>query len=102
MAKNFKMNQSKFFLTPFSAEEVKNLVKQALSELHQEYPINDNEEDDEYLTQKEAAKFLKVSAPTIIKWKQENKIPYYQIGRTIKFKKSELLDSMKRNEKLIK
>ena len=53
------------------------------------------ESDDVYLSQREAARFLRVSLPTIIAWKKARKIPFYQHGRKILFKKSEVLDAMK-------
>ncbi len=54
-----------------------------------------NEADEIYLSQREAAKFLRVSLPTIISWKKARKIPFYQHGRKILFKKSEVLEAMK-------
>lgn len=48
-----------------------------------------------YLSQREAAKFLRVSLPTIISWKKARKIPFYQHGRKILFKKSEILEALK-------
>ena len=53
------------------------------------------ESDEIYLSQQEAAKFLRVSMPTIIAWKKARKIPFYQHGRKILFKKSEVLEAMK-------
>jgi excisionase family DNA binding protein len=53
------------------------------------------EPDEVYLSQREAARFLRVSLPTIIAWKKARKIPFYQHGRKILFKKSEVLDAMK-------
>ena len=53
------------------------------------------ESDEIYFSQQEAAKFLRVSMPTIIAWKKARKIPFYQHGRKILFKKSEVLDAMK-------
>ena len=53
------------------------------------------ESDEIYFSQMEAAKFLRVSMPTIIAWKKARKIPFYQHGRKILFKKSEVLDAMK-------
>ncbi len=53
------------------------------------------ESDEIYLSQFEVAKFLRVSMPTIIAWKKSRKIPFYQHGRKILFKKSEVLDAMK-------
>jgi len=57
---------------------------------------------DDYLDQREASKFLRISLPTIIRWKKEKKIPYYQEGRKVLFKKSELLKVMQKNESLLK
>jgi len=53
------------------------------------------ESDEIYFSQYEVAKFLRVSMPTIIAWKKARKIPFYQHGRKILFKKSEVLDAMK-------
>ena len=53
------------------------------------------ESDEIYFSQREAAKFLRVSMPTIIAWKKARKIPFYQHGRKILFKKSEVLEAMK-------
>ena len=53
------------------------------------------ESDETYLSQREAAKFLRISLPTIISWKKSRKIPFYQHGRKILFKKSEVLEAMK-------
>ena len=53
------------------------------------------ESDEIYLSQREAAKFLRVSLPTLISWKKARKIPFYQHGRKILFKKSEVLAAMK-------
>lgn len=53
------------------------------------------EPDEVYFSQREAARFLRVSLPTIIAWKKARKIPFYQHGRKILFKKSEVLEAMK-------
>lgn len=50
----------------------------------------------EFINQREAARFLGVCLPTIIAWKKENKIPYYQQGRTVLYNKTELLEAMKK------
>ena len=48
-----------------------------------------------YFTQREAARFLRITLPTLIAWKKARKIPFYQHGRKILFKKSEILEAMK-------
>ncbi len=66
------------------------------------YPRTPDKLIDDYLDQREAAQFLRISLPTIIRWKKEKKIPYYQEGRKVLFKKSELLNVMQKNESLLK
>jgi len=58
--------------------------------------------NEDYLDQREAAKFLRVSLPTIIRWKKEKKVPYYQEGRKVLFKKTELLNVLQKNKSLLK
>ena len=67
---------------------LKNLFKEAISET-----LPGDEEV--FFTQPEAAQFLKVSKPTLIKWKREGVIPFYQHGRKVFFRKSELLKALK-------
>jgi excisionase family DNA binding protein len=54
------------------------------------------EVDEIYLSQRETAKFLRISLPTLIAWKKSGKLPYYQNGRKILFKKSELLEALRK------
>jgi excisionase family DNA binding protein len=85
-------------------EELKNLIIDAVKDAHAEIHnhVNHEVEKDEYLSQREAAKFLRVSLPTIINWKKTNKVPYYQEGRKVLFKKSELLKVLRKNASLLK
>jgi len=53
------------------------------------------EKDEDFMTQKQMAKFLKISLPTLIKWKRLKKIPYFQIRRTCLFRKSEVLAALR-------
>jgi len=55
------------------------------------------ESEEIYFSQGEAARFLRMSIPTIICWKKNGKIPYYQHGRKVLFKKSEVLEAMKKS-----
>ncbi len=69
------------------------------TELIQQTPINPEEDR---LSQKEAAKFLGISVTSLISWKKQGKVPYYQIGRSIFFSKAELLKLARKNTGLIK
>jgi len=55
----------------------------------------ENTNSDTYLSQRQAAKLLHVTPATIISWKKKGLVKYYQRNRTILFKKSELLESMR-------
>ena len=99
---NAKNSNEKISFLPYTRKDLKDLMKEAIEEIQGNTTKKETNEEDDFLTQREAAKFLNVSLPTIIKWKQKEKIPYYQQGRTILFKKSELLDAMRKNNKLIK
>ena len=79
----------------------KNEFFELLNEWEASKPIREfnttNNEQGDFLTQREAARFLGISLPTIISWKRGKKVPYYQQGRTILFKKSELLDTLRKD-----
>lgn len=46
---------------------------------------------DEFLTQKEACKFLSIHESTIIRWRKDKKIPFHRLGRSILYSKNELI-----------
>jgi excisionase family DNA binding protein len=91
-------------MTTFTSEELQSLIIDAIKLANSKIEISNKEElnIDEKMNQTEAAKFLGVSLPTIIRWKKQKKIPYYQTGRVVIFKKSELLNAMQKNKSLIK
>ncbi|MCF8713199.1 helix-turn-helix domain-containing protein [Joostella atrarenae] len=85
-------------------EDLKRVVKMVLDEMLKTETISNspiNPEEDR-LTQKEAAKFLGVSITTIISWKRKGKVPYYEIGRSVFYSKSELLKIARKNPHLVK
>ncbi len=51
-----------------------------------------NKED--RLTRKQAASYLNVTLPTLDRYKNEGRIPFYQTGRTIYFKKSKIDEAL--------
>lgn len=85
-------------------EDLKRAVKMIIDEIRKTETISDtsiNPEEDR-LTQKEAANFLGISITSLIAWKKQGKVPYYQIGRSIFYSKSELLKIARKNPGLIK
>ncbi len=85
-------------------EDLKRAVRMIIDEIRKTETISEsnvNSEEDK-LTQKEAAKFLGISVTSLISWKKKGKVPYYQIGRSIFFSKSELLKLARKNPELVK
>lgn len=86
-----------------SKEDLKRVVRMVVDEIKKNEIIETNlAPTDDRLTQKEAASFLGISITSIIDWKKKGKIPYYQIGKSIFFSKSELLKIARKNQDLVK
>jgi len=48
------------------------------------------------LTEKQAAKFLGISLPTIIRWRHSGELPHIKVGsRTVKYLRESLLNRIK-------
>lgn len=58
--------------------------------------IKEKEKSEELLTQKEVANFYKVSVQTIINWKKAGIINVYNIGNEKQYKKSKLINNLKK------
>ena len=85
--------EEKFVMTNYDKNEFVSLIREAFSEelkaiLKQQDQQN---EYDELLNRKEAARFLKISLRTISKYQEDGRIPQYRLGRGIYFKKDELM-----------
>lgn len=60
-----------------------------------------SKEDAEFITSKEAASILQITLPTLYDWRKKGIVVAYRIANKIRFKKSEVLNSLtKINEKL--
>lgn len=82
-------------LFAFSKSDVEKVVDVVLQRMENRFPITarsatDNAE--EFISQKDAAKLLKISLPTIIKWRREEALPHYQFGDRFMYLKSEIID----------
>ncbi len=87
-----------------SKEDLVRAVRLVVDEIRKTETISDspiNLEEDR-LTQKEAAAFLGISVTSLIAWKKQGKVPYFQIGRNPFFSKQELLKIARKNPGLIK
>lgn len=85
-----------------SKDDLKRVVKMVVDEIRKTESIESNiTPEEDRLTQKEAANFLGISVTSLIAWKKEGKVPYYQIGRSIFFSKAELLKIARKNPNLV-
>lgn len=87
-----------------SKHDLEKIVRLIVQELHKTNvgSIKSIEPGTDRLTQREAAKFLSVSVATIISWKKKNKIPYYEVGRSIFYSKKELLEIAQKNRETLR
>ena len=89
-------NATMFTVMPIS--ELLELIKKSVAESFDNelktFLKNSMKEEEQLLKIEEACELLKVSKVTIHKWKKQNKIRSYRIGRKIYFKKSELMNSI--------
>lgn len=94
----------KFITTNLNGEELQTLIIEAVKKANQQNNLNQTSDSimNDYLSQREAAKFLRISLPTLIRWKNAKRVPYYQEGRKVLFKKSELLHVLQKNQSLLK
>jgi len=85
-------------------EDLVNAVKMVINEIRKTGIIQDSsiDPDQDRLTQKEAATFLGISITSLIAWKKNGKVPYYQIGRSPFYSKMELLKIARKNPSLLK
>ena len=89
-------NATMFTVMPISelCELIKKSVAESFSNELKLFLKDSTKEQEPLLKIEEACQLLKVSKVTIHKWKKQNKIQSYRIGRKIYFKKSELLNSL--------
>ncbi len=57
-------------------------------------PVNP---ESEYLTKIEVAQLFKLSTRTIDSWIAQGRLPYYRIGRTIRFRRSDIREYLDRH-----
>ncbi len=48
---------------------------------------------------KELCEFLNITEPTIIRWKKKGKIPFLQVGNSIRFDKGAVIKALEKNSK---
>lgn len=80
------------FLTSLTVDDIRQIFQEELAKYFENLPKKKEvaPEQDEELSITELAKYLKRSKVTIHAYKKNGVFPYYQTGRTVYFKKSEV------------
>ncbi|VFA44281.1 helix-turn-helix domain-containing protein [Chryseobacterium indologenes] len=60
---------------------------------------NEENQPEDLISQTEASKFLRVSIPTIIDWRKNKNLPYYNFSGRFYYSKKELLEYGRSNRK---
>ena len=71
-------------------------IDQAISKVADKLQLNDN---DKLLSREETANLLSVSLVTLWDWTKKDIIPAYRIGSKVRYKKSEVLQALKKMNK---
>lgn len=71
----------------FFKEEIRQVVAE---EFERRAQVQPEKKEEKLLTTNEAIKFLRVSKPTLHRWKTAGAIPHVRIGGTIRYKESDL------------
>ncbi len=77
-----------------SVEQFKNELLAEIKQLLETY-MSQQTEQDEILSRQQTAELLKVSLVTLWDWTKKDIIPAYRIGKKVRYKKSEVLASLK-------
>ena len=97
-------------LAVFEPEQLKELIKEAINPLLIEVkgllavvpPVKlsdfstQSSAKEDLISRKEACKLLQISHVTLAAWSKKGCLPFYRLNRRVYFKKSEILNSMKR------
>jgi len=82
----------------FPLDEFEDLQKTWITEVLNSTKIS-KEKDEELLTREETANILGISLPTLNEYSKKGIIPAYRIGSRVRYKKSEILNSLESFQK---
>lgn len=85
---NFEAMNNNIILSSISTDDLIGLIERAVSNVISSRPTP-KEEDEELLTRQEAAAFLSVSLPTLLKVTKAG-LPYHRVGNKVRYKKGDL------------
>ena len=89
------------FLTSLTTPEVRQLFRQELETFFENKNQNNSEssKNEQPITTKQLCEFLGITEPTVIRWRKKGKIPFLQIGSSIRFNLSSVIAALEVSKK---
>ena len=90
------------FLTSLTAPEVRQLFREELETYFGNSSQNKQipQKDEQPVTTKQLCEFLRVTEPTIIRWRKKGKIPFMQIGSAVRFNLPAVISALEVKRKI--
>ncbi|MEQ7798180.1 helix-turn-helix domain-containing protein [Pedobacter sp. ASV1-7] len=82
------------FLTSLTTPEVRELFRKELETYFGNQSISTPPKNEPPITTKQLCEFLGITEPTVIRWRKKGKIPFMQIGSSIRFDVAAVLASL--------
>ncbi len=90
------------FLTSLTTPEVRQMFRDELTKFFPEPLTTKQAHNPEIITGDELCKKLNVTTQTLIKWRQKGKIPYLQLGASIRYDLEKVLDALEVTKKKVR
>lgn len=89
------MSTKNYLVTEFPWEELKETFSEVVKKEFEIFSKQNPKSDEDLITRSETAKILGISLATLHDFTQRGIVPAYRLGTRIRYKKSEVLDSLK-------
>ena len=89
------------FLTSLTTPEVRQLFRQELETYFENKNRNNSgsSKNEQPITTKQLCVFLGITEPTVIRWRKKGKIPFMQIGSSVRFNLSSVIAALEVSKK---
>lgn len=88
-------------LSPIPLDTLRTLISESVKvEVEKFSSLSNHPQETELITREQTSKILGISLPTLYSWTKLGILPSYRIGTRIRYKKSEVLDSVSKVESI--
>ena len=90
-----------FILTTIGLEQFQEIIRKIVRKEIVNTSPHPSPAEEKLISIKEVAKIFNVSKVTLHKWKKKGLIPFYRVSSRIYFKKSELIEALQSNKRIL-